>query len=71
MLMINFLNLIAPTAILEIRSYNTDETIKVCKASDLSKDDMNLLIFSIHATSYYNVDHKAYLGMFILCVGEY
>lgn len=70
MLVKDFRKVIAPSALLEIRSYHTDEKIKACKALELSEDDMNLRIDSIHASTYFNEEFKAYLGMFIIVVDE-
>ena len=70
MLMKEFRKLIAPSAILEIRSGRTDEKIKVCKAIELSEDDMQLDIDSVMPSTYFNDKYKAYLGMFILSVYE-
>ena len=70
MLMKEFRKVIAPNAVVKIESYHTGETIKDCKAIDLSEDDMKLVIQSIHASVYFNASQKAYLGMFILTVTE-
>lgn len=70
MLVKDFRKLIAPSAILEIRSGRTDERIKVCKAIELSEDDMKLDVDSVMPSTYYNDEYKAYLGMFILSVYE-
>lgn len=70
MLIKEFRKLIAPSAFLEIRSYYTSEIIKVCKAIELTEEDMQLNIDSIHASVYIDDDHKTYLGMFILQVNE-
>lgn len=70
MLMKEFRKLIAPSAFLKIRSYYTSEIIKVCKAIELTEEDMQLNIDSIQASVYMDDDHKTYLGMFILQVNE-
>lgn len=70
MLMKDFRRAIAPNAVLEIKSYHTREKIKESKAIDLSEDDMDLVILSIHASVYYNAQQKAYLGKFVVYVTE-
>lgn len=70
MLMKDFRKLIAPNATLELTSYYTEDPIKTCKAVDLTEDDMKLIIHNIFACSYFNSEKKAYLGMFVLLVGE-
>jgi hypothetical protein len=70
MLMKDFRKLISPNAILDIRSRQTDEHIKTCRAIELTEEDMQLNIEFVHASTYFNNDHKAYLGMFILSVYE-
>lgn len=68
MLMKEFRKLIAPSAILEIRSGRTDEFVKTCKAIELTEEDMHLDVDSVHASTYFNDEHKAFLGMFIVSV---
>lgn len=70
MLMKDFRELISPTARLDIRSGRTNETIKVCYASELSEDDMQLDIDSVYASTYFNDEYKIYLGIFVLSVYE-
>lgn len=70
MLMKDFRKLISPNSILEIRSGRTDEHIKTCKAIELTEEDMLLNVDFVHASTYFNNDHKAYLGMFIISVYE-
>ena len=70
MLIKDFIELISPTAFLELKSYYTDDCIKACYASDLTEEDMNLHIDSLHASVYLDSDHKTYLGMFIVRVFE-
>ena len=70
MLMKEFRKVIAPNTILDIRSGRTDERIKTCKAIELSEEDMQLDVDFIHPSTYFNNEHKAYLGMFILSVYE-
>lgn len=70
MLMKDFIPLIPSTEMLEIRSYHPEGTIKVCMASDLSEDDMNLRIYSLHSTIFFNYAINGYSGMFALYVTE-
>lgn len=68
MLMKDFRKLIAPNAILELRSGRTDEVVKTCKAIELTEEDMHLDVDSVHASTYFNDEHKVFLGMFIVSV---
>jgi hypothetical protein len=76
MLMKEFREQISPNAILELISYHTQETIKECKAIELTEYDMNLVIQGIHATinvkaaTNINAKQKAPLGMFVIWVTE-
>jgi hypothetical protein len=70
MLMKEFRKLISPTARLDIRSGRTNETIKVCYASELSEYDMHLNIDSVYASTYFDDEYGIYLGVFVLSVYE-
>lgn len=70
MLMKDFRKVIAPSAILELRSGRTDEHIKTCKAIELTEEDMQLDVDSVLPSTYFNDNYKAYLGMFVLSVYE-
>ena len=70
MLMKEFRELISPNSTVELTSYYTEDPIKTCKACDLTENDMKLIIHNIFACSYFNVEKKAYLGMFVILVGE-
>ncbi len=70
MLMKEFRKVIAPSAVLELRSGRTDEPIKTCKAIELTEEDMHLDVDSVLPSTYFNDEYKAYLGMFVLSVYE-
>lgn len=66
MLMKDFKKLISPIEVLDIRSRATDESIKICKANELTEEDMHLNIDYVFASVYRNDDH--YSGLLILSV---
>lgn len=70
MLMKEFRYVISANASIELKSYHTDETIKECKAVDLTENDLNLRIDSIFACGYFNAREKACSGKFIILVDE-
>jgi hypothetical protein len=66
MLMKEFRKLISPIEILDIRSGATDEQIKMCKANELTEEDMHLNVDVVYASVYRNDDH--YSGKLVLSV---
>ena len=66
MLMKEFRKLISPIEILDIRSGTTDEQIKMCKANELTEEDMHLDVDIAYASVYRNGDH--YSGKLVLSV---
>lgn len=62
--------IIALSTVVELKSYRTDDPLKLCRYDELPVEDMELTIDGLYPLPYFGEKYKDHSGMLLIQVSE-